>query len=64
VGQTNYLTVIIPTTQGEQTPVVMQGQNVLINKPAFSLDFVGDTDGFFLYWLKSREYVDVDQFYV
>jgi hypothetical protein len=63
-GQQNYLTVIIPTTQGEQMPVVMQGQNVLINKPVFSLDFVGDTDGFFLYWLQSREYINVDQFYV
>ena len=64
VGQTNYLTVIIPTTQGEQMPVVMQGENVLINKPAYSLDFVGDTDGFFLYWLKSREYINLDEFYV
>jgi hypothetical protein len=63
-AQQNYLTVIIPTTQGEQTPVVMQGQDVLINKPVFSLDFVGDTDGFFLYWLKSREYINIDQFYV
>lgn len=64
VGQTNYLTVIIPTTQGEQMSVVMQGENVLINKPAYSLDFVGDTDGFFLYWLKSREYINLDEFYV
>jgi hypothetical protein len=56
--------VIIPVTQGEQMPVVMQGLNVLINKPVFSLDYTGDIDGFFLYWLKSREYVDLDQFYV
>ncbi len=64
VEQKNYLTVIIPVTQGEQMPVVMQGLNVLINKPVFSLDYTGDIDGFFLYWLKSREYVDLDQFYV
>jgi hypothetical protein len=62
--QQNYLTIILPTTQGEQMPVVMQGQNVLINKPKFSLDYVGDTDGFFIYWLKSKEYIDIDQFYV
>jgi len=64
VEQKNYLTIIIPTTQGEQMPVTMQGENVLINKPVFSLDFVGDTDGFYIYWLKSREYIDLDQFYV
>lgn len=64
VEQKNYLTAIIPVAQGEQMPVVMQGLNVLINKPQFSLDFVGDTDGFFMYWIKSREYINLDQFYV
>lgn len=63
-AQQNYLTVIIPTTQGEQMAVDMQGQNVLINKPVYSLDFVGDIDGFFIYWLKSREYINIDEFYV
>jgi len=52
--QKNYLTIILPTTQGEKMVADMQGMVVDINKPKYILDFVGDTSGFFIYWLQSR----------
>lgn len=63
-SQTNYLTIIIPTTQGLKIPTVMQGKNVDIKSPVFSLDFVGDQVGFFIYWLKSKTYIDLNTFYM
>ena len=63
-GQTIYLTIILPVTQGLKMPAVMQGQDVTIMKPSYVLDWVGDKDGFFIYWLKSRTYLDIDKFYV
>jgi hypothetical protein len=42
----------------------MQGKNVDIKVPVFSLDYIGDTQGFFIYWLKSRTYVDLNTFYM
>jgi hypothetical protein len=63
-SQTNYFTIIIPTTQGVKVPTVMQGKNVDIKAPIFSLDFVGDQVGFFIYWLKSKTYIDLNTFYM
>jgi hypothetical protein len=63
-NQTNYLTVILPTTQGERMPVVMQGLDVTIKKPRYRLDWVGDKKGYFIYWVKTRTYVDIDTFYM
>jgi hypothetical protein len=55
---------ILPTTQGEKMVADMQGTVVDINKPKYILDFVGDTNGFFIYWLQSREYIDITRFYM
>jgi hypothetical protein len=62
--QTNYLTIILPTTQGERMPAVMQGLDVTIKKPKFKLDWTGDKKGYFIYWVKTRTYVDIDTFYM
>ena len=62
--QKNYLTIILPTTKGLKMPADMQGTLVDINKPKYILDFVGDRDGFFIYWLKSRDYIDISRFYM
>lgn len=62
--QKNYLTIILPTTKGTKMVADMQGTVVDINKPKYILDFVGDRDGFFIYWLKSREYIDISRFYM
>lgn len=63
-GQTLYLTVIIPTTQGEKMPAVMQGEDVTIKMPKFILNWIGDKEGFFIYWLKSRNYLNIDNFFM
>ena len=62
--QVNYLTAIIPTQQGLKMSTVMQRQTVQINKPKFVLDYVGDKEGFFIYWLKKRNFLNINRFYM
>jgi hypothetical protein len=37
---------------------------VEIKKPKFVLDYVGDKEGFFIYWLKKRNFLDIQTFYM
>jgi hypothetical protein len=62
--QTNYITIIIPTQQGLKTDAIMQRTPVKIKKPYFVLDYVGDKEGFFVYWLKKRTFLDVKTFFM
>lgn len=62
--QINYLTIIIPTQQGFKKPAVMQRTPVEIKIPKFKLDYVGDQEGFFIYWLKKRTFLNIDTFYM
>ena len=62
--QTNYLTVIIPTQQGLKMTTQMQRIVVDVRKPKFVLDYVGDKEGFFVYWLKKREFLNINTFYM
>jgi hypothetical protein len=62
--QINYLTIIIPTQQGLKMDTQMQRIIVSVKKPKFILDYVGDKEGFFLYWLKKRTFLDIDTFYM
>jgi hypothetical protein len=62
--QTNYLTIIIPTQQGLKMNTQMQRNVVSVKKPKFILDYVGDKEGFFIYWLKKRTFLDIDTFYM
>lgn len=62
--QTNYVTIILPTQQGMTMNAKMQRTDVVIRKPKFVLDYVGDKEGFFLYWLKSRKFLDITKFYM
>ena len=63
-AQTNYLTIILPTQQGLTMETQMQRTLVNIKKPKFVLDYVGDKEGFFIYWLKKRNFLDVSTFYM
>jgi hypothetical protein len=54
--QKNYITIIIPTQQGLTMNTQMQRTQVSIKKPKFVLDYIGDKEGFFIYWLKSLEF--------
>jgi len=62
--QTNYITIIIPTQQGLTMDAIMQRTPVKIKKPYFVLDYVGDKEGFFIYWLKKRDFLNVRTFFM
>ena len=65
-SQKNYFTVIIPTQQGETMSAKTSQSTppVQIKKPMFNLDFIGDKEGFFIYWLADKEYLNLDTFYM
>ena len=42
----------------------MQRTPVTIKIPDFVLDYVGDKEGFFIYWLKKRTFLNIDTFYM
>jgi hypothetical protein len=62
--QKNYITIIIPTQQGLKKDAIMQRTPVTIKMPDFVLDYVGDKEGFFIYWLKKRTFLDINTFYM
>lgn len=62
--QKNYLTVILNADKGIATTALLSERSVLINKPVFDLDYVGNREGFFIYWLKNEDLVGIDTFYV
>jgi hypothetical protein len=62
--QKNYITIIIPTQQGLKMDAKLQRTDVTIKKPEFVLDFIGDVEGFFIYWLKKKTFLDIDTFYM
>ena len=65
-NQTIYFTIIIPVQQGDSelasiSPII---PNVNIRIPRFKLDFVGDKEGFFIYWIRNKETIDLKTFYM
>ena len=62
--QNNYITIILPTQQGLKMDAMMQRTPVTIKKPKFVLNYVGDKEGFFIYWLKKRNFLDIKTFYM
>jgi hypothetical protein len=65
-NQTNYFTIIIPTQQGFTTTASISPYipPVQIKIPKYKLDFVGDKEGFFLYWLNVPQFLSLDTFYM
>jgi hypothetical protein len=66
VSQQNYFTIILPVQQGffETVSISTFLSNVNIKKPRVGLDYIGDKEGFFIYWLRSRFYINLDKFYM
>ena len=60
--QTNYFTVIIPVQQGSTVEGVISSLTspVNIKIPSFKLDYVGDKEGFFLYWLRKKKFLNIN----
>lgn len=63
-NQQIYLTIIIPTRQGKTMIVPYGVSNVEIKKPVYELDFLGDKEGYFIYWLKDTQFVNLSTLYM
>jgi hypothetical protein len=65
-NQTLYFTIIIPVQQGGTESVSISPiiPDVNIRIPSFKLDFVGDKEGFFIYWLRDRTDINISTFYM
>lgn len=62
--QKNYITIIIPVRQGLTQTTTVGIRTVEIKKPEFKLDYVGDREGFFIYWLKKDTFLNIKEFYM
>lgn len=63
--QEAYVTIILPVQQGFTQVGNLNGTTqVQIKKPKFSLDYIGDKEGFYIYWLKKRDFINIDEFYM
>jgi hypothetical protein len=64
--QTNYITFIIPVQQGSTETISLSPYKppIKINKPNFTLDYVGDKEGFFIYWLRDTKFLNLNKFYM
>jgi len=68
-NQTILLSIIIPTQQGLKEPGTigppLNQTPVEVKKPKFVLDYTGaDKEGFYVYWLKDKNYLNTNEFYV
>lgn len=65
-NQTLFFTIIIPTQQGgtESASISPIIPNVNIKTPIFKLDFVGDKEGYFIYWIRDKKTIDISTFYM
>lgn len=62
--QTNYISLIIPVQQGITMDVLLQRTSVSIKKPKFILTSNKYKEGFFIYWLRKRNFLDITRFYM
>ena len=63
-NQTNYVTLILPTQQGSTTAATVNYETKDIKTPIFKLDYLGDQEGMFIYWLKKRDFLNITTFYM
>ena len=63
-----YITIIIPTQQGVVTSADIGTESqpflVYVKTPNFVLDYIGDKEGYFIYWLKNQTEIDITEFYM
>jgi hypothetical protein len=62
-----YLSIILPVQQGLTQNVSLSPltPNVDIKRPYMVLDYIGaDKEGFFIYWLRNRNFIDISTFYM
>jgi hypothetical protein len=64
--QKNYFTIILPANQSQDELKLISTflPQVNISIPKYKLDYVKQKEGYFIYWLKSKEFYNLDTFYV
>jgi hypothetical protein len=64
--QTNYFSVILPANQSSDLEALISDYlpPVKISYPSYTLDFINQKEGYFFYWLKSRDFLNIDTFYM
>lgn len=59
-NQTNYFTIVLPVSNGG----VEEISGNTVNRPYFSLDYLRNKEGFFIYWLRKKTFINLDTFYM
>lgn len=61
-----YFTIILPVQQGLTQSVIVNPTigNANVKIPDMVLDYIGDKEGYYIYWLRDRNYIDIDTFYM
>ena len=64
--QKNYFTIILSTDgpRSENVTISPVVSNVNITIPEYPLDYIGKKEGFFIYWLRSKEVINLSTFYM
>ena len=61
-----YFSIVLPANQSKdaQFSISPYIPPVNVSIPIYNLDYVNQKEGYFLYWLKSRDFYDIDTFYM
>jgi hypothetical protein len=61
-----YFSIVLPANQSKdaQFSISPYIPPVNISIPIYNLDYVNQKEGYFLYWLKSKDFYDIDTFYM
>jgi hypothetical protein len=61
-----YFSIVLPANQSKdaQFSISPYLPPVNVSIPIYNLDYVNQKEGYFLYWLKSRDFYDIDTFYM
>jgi hypothetical protein len=64
--QTIHFTIILPVQQGLTTTKLLNPivGSVDVKTPNMILDYIGDKEGYFIYWLRDTNFVNINEFYM
>lgn len=62
--QTNYFTIILPVLNGSLEEIGTTMDKRMVNKPYISMDYLKNKEGFFIYWLRKKTFINLDTFYM
>jgi len=61
-----YFSIVLPANQSKDSQFSISPYlpPVNVSIPVYNLDYVNQKEGYFIYWLKSRDFYDIDTFYM